>query len=181
MAPWDSRGERCIQLTSATAVWSHSGLPPVPIRWGLVRDPAGRLEPPALRSTTRALDPVEILTWFVRRWQLEPPFEEARAPSGLETPRQWDDRSISRTTPALFGLYAMITLAAACLIGEQPVPVRATAWYPKQQATFSETIALVRRAWWRVDHFSISDAPTEVVKIPRALFERLTEMLCHAA
>ena len=181
IAPWYRRGERRVQITSATAVWSHSGLPPVPIRWVLVRDPAGKLEPQALLSTQLDCNPVQILTWFVQRWQLETTFEEARAHIGLETPRQWNDRSVSRTTPALLGLYSIITLAAACLIGEQPVPVRATAWYPKKQATFSDTIALVRRSLWRADHFSISHAPTEVVKIPRALFERLTEMLCYAA
>jgi hypothetical protein len=181
ITPWYSRGERCVQITSATAVWYHSGLPPVPIRWVLVRDPAGKLEPQALLSTQLDCNPVQILTWFVQRWQLETTFEEARAHIGLETPRQWNDRSVSRTTPALLGLYSIITLAAACLIGEQPVPVRATAWYPKKQATFSDTIALVRRSLWRADHFSISHAPTEVVKIPRALFERLTEMLCYAA
>jgi hypothetical protein len=134
-----------------------------------------------LLSTKLELDPVQILTWFVQRWQLETTFEEARAHIGLETPRQWNDRSVSRTMPALFGLYSIVMLAAACLIGDQPVPVRTTAWYPKQQATFSDTIALVRRALWRADHFSISDAQTEVVKIPRALFERLTETLCYAA
>ena len=170
-----------MQITSATAVWYHSGLPPVPIRWVLVRDPDGKLEPQALLSTKLDCDPVQILTWFVQRWQLETTFEEARAHIGLETPRQWHDRSVSRTTPVLLGLYSIMTLAAACLIGEQPVPVRAPAWDPKQQATFSATIALVRRALWRADHVSISQAPTAVVQIPRALFERLTETLCYAA
>jgi hypothetical protein len=124
---------------------------------------------------------VQILTWFIQRWQLETTFEEARAPLGRETSRQWNDRSIGRTTPALFGLYSIITLAAAHLIGDQPAPVRATAWYPKHQATFADAIALVRRSLWRADPFSISSAPPEVVKIPRALFERLTETLCYAA
>jgi hypothetical protein len=181
IAPWYSQGERGVQITSATAVWYHSGLPPVPIRWVLVCDPDGKLEPQALLSTKLDCDPVQIPTWFVQRWQLETTFEEARAHIGLETPRQWNDRSVGRTTPALFGLYSIITLAAACLIGEQPVPVRATAWYPKQQATFSDTIALVRRSLWRAEHSSILHAPTEVVKIPRALFERLAETLCYAA
>jgi hypothetical protein len=181
IAPWYGRRGRCVQITSATAVWYHSGLPPVPIRWVLVRDPAGKLAPQALLSTKLDLEPVQLLTWFVQRWQLETTFEEARAHLGLETPRQWNDRSVSRTTPALFGLYSIITLAAARLIGKQPVPVRATAWYPKQQATFSDTIALVRRSLWHADHFPISPAPTELVKIPLALFERLTETLCYAA
>jgi hypothetical protein len=124
---------------------------------------------------------VQILTWFIQRWQLETTFEEARAHLGLETSRQWNDRSLGRTTPALFGLYSIITLAAAHLLGDHPVPVRATAWYPKHQATFADAIALVRRALWRADPFSTSSAQQDAVKIPRALFERLTETLCYAA
>ena len=34
--------ERCIlEIVTGTAVWYHSGLPPAPIRWVLVRDPTG--------------------------------------------------------------------------------------------------------------------------------------------
>jgi hypothetical protein len=181
VAPWYGQAERCIQITSATAVWYHSGMPALPIRWVLIRDPAGKFAPQALLSTKLALDPRQILTWFVQRWKLETTFEEARAHLGLETSRQWNDQSIRRTTPVLCGLYSIVTLVAAHLIEDQPAPVHITAWYPKQQATFSDTIALVRRALWRAEHFPILGAQTEVVKIPRALFERLTETLCYAA
>src|SRR4051794_2919434 len=36
---WHGQGHRMVELTSSTAVWYHTGLPPVPIRWVLVRDP----------------------------------------------------------------------------------------------------------------------------------------------
>jgi DDE superfamily endonuclease len=40
MSQWYG-GKRCrLDITSATAIWYHDGLPP-PIRWVLVRDPAG--------------------------------------------------------------------------------------------------------------------------------------------
>jgi hypothetical protein len=156
-------------------------MPPVPIRWVLIRDPARTLAPQAWLSTKLDLDPRHILTWFIQRWRLETTVEEVRAHLGLETPRQWNDRSVSRTTPALFGLYSIVTLAAAYLIGDQPAPVRTTAWYPKQQATFSDAVALVRRALWRADHVSLSGVQPEVVKIPRSLFERFTDALCYAA
>jgi 4-aminobutyrate aminotransferase-like enzyme len=39
----------------------------VPIHWVLVRDEADAFEPQALLSTDLAADPVEVLTWFVRR------------------------------------------------------------------------------------------------------------------
>jgi hypothetical protein len=88
---------------------------------------------------------------------------------------------VARTTPALFGLYSIVTLIAAQLIGNQPAPVRMAAGYPKQQTTFSDTIALVRRSLWHADHFAISSTRPEIVKIPRSLFERVTDALCYAA
>jgi hypothetical protein len=34
---------------------------------------------------------------------------------------------------------------------------------------------------WRADHFSLSQAEADVVKIPRSLLERFTDTLCYAA
>ncbi len=181
IAPWYSQRERRVQLTSATAVWYHSGLPPVPIRWVLIRDPDGKLAPQALLSTKLDLDPVQILTWFVQRWRLETTFEESRAHLGIETSRQWNDRSVARTTPPLFGIYSLVTLTAAHLLTEQPIPVRTATWYPKQHATFADTMALVRRYLWTVEPFSTSGTDADVVKVPRSLFERFTDALCYAA
>jgi hypothetical protein len=39
-------------------------------------------------------------------------FEEARRHLGVETQRQWSDRAVARTTPALLGLYSLVTLWA---------------------------------------------------------------------
>src|SRR5262245_8352858 len=60
-------------------------------------------------------------------------------------------------------------------------PARREAWYAKQRATFSDTIAFVRRWLWSQQHFQLSNAGSDVIKVPRALFERLTETLCYAA
>jgi hypothetical protein len=178
---WYGQGERRVQIASATAVWYHTGMPPVPIRWVLIRDPAGRVAPQALLSTKLDGDPAQILRWFILRWQLETTFEEARAHVGLETSRQWNDRSIARTTPALLGLYSMVTLIAAHLIQDQQAPVRTAAWYPKERATFSDSIALVRRCLWSTDPVLTLPEKADLVKIPRALFERFTDALCYAA
>jgi hypothetical protein len=181
MAHWYGERKRRVQITSNTAVWSHSGKPVVPIRWVLIRDPERRFAPQALLATNAQLRPVQILSSFIRRWQMEATFEEARAHLGVETPRQWSDRATARTTPALFALYSVVTLMAAHLIGTHPMPVRAAAWYRKAHATFSDTIALVRHSLWHQCHFSMSQGRTDVVKIPRRLYERLTETLCYAA
>jgi DDE superfamily endonuclease len=181
MANWYGEGERRVQITSNTAVWYHSGKPVVPIRWVLIRDPKKRFEPQALLATNLRLTPVQILASFVRRWQMEATFEEARAHLGIETQRQWSEKATARTTPALLALYSVVTLLAAHLLGPHPMPVRTAAWYHKARATFSDTIALVRQCLWRQCHFSTSQAGADVVKIPRALFERFTDALCYAA
>jgi hypothetical protein len=68
LAHWYGEAKRRVQITSNTAVWSHSGKPVVPIRWVLIRDPHGRCKPQALLATNSRLTPVQILTSFVRRW-----------------------------------------------------------------------------------------------------------------
>jgi hypothetical protein len=181
VAPWYGQKERRVSITAATAVWHHSGLPPVPIRWVLIRDPAGKFAPQALLSTKLDVNPVQILTWFIQRWQLETTFEEARVHLGLETPRQWNHRSVSRTTPVLLGLNSIVTLMATHLIGDKEAPVRMTTWCQKQHATFSDTMAWVGRYLWGIDHFPISPVPADLVKLPRSLFERFPDALCYTA
>jgi hypothetical protein len=49
---WYGEGPREVEVATDTAVWYHSGKPPVAIRWVLIRDPQERFKPPALMSTT---------------------------------------------------------------------------------------------------------------------------------
>ena len=55
---------------------------------------------------------MQILEYFVQRWQLEVTSEEVRAHLGVETQRQWTDLAIARTTPALLGSFSLVTLMA---------------------------------------------------------------------
>ena len=149
MPGWYGAGERTIEIASATAVWRHAGLPVVPIRWVLIRDPQHRFAPQALLCTDPARDPAQIVRWFVRRWQVEVTFQEARAHLGVETQRQWSDRAIARTTPCLLALFSIVTLLAARLTARARRRVAPTAWYRKPQPTFSDALAAVRRPFWR--------------------------------
>jgi hypothetical protein len=178
---WYGEGPRKVEVATDTAVWDHAGKPPVAIRWVLIRDPQERFKPQALLSTTLEYTCVQMLAWFVRRWTMEVTFEEARAHLGMETQRQWNDRAIARTTPALLSLYSIVTLTAHLLIDKGATCVRSTAWYRKTRPTFSDALALVRRQLWDHLHFSMSQQETDMIKIPRALFERFTEALCYAA
>jgi hypothetical protein len=178
---WYGGGAREVELCTDTAVWYHTGLPPVPIRWVLIRDPQSEFEPQALVTTQLDHAPIQMLEWFVRRWTMEVTFEEARAHLGLETQRQWNDLAISRTTPTLFGCYSLVTLMAHALPRAKARVARTAAWYAKPRPTFSDALAVVRRELWSHSHFSISSAKPEVVEIPRSLLERLTDAVCYAA
>jgi hypothetical protein len=178
---WYGGGAREVEICTDTAVWYHTGLPPVALRWVLIRDPQGAFEPQALVTTHLDHAPTQVLGWFVRRWTMEVTFEEARAHLGLETQRQWNDWAIGRTTPALFGLYSLVTLIGHALLQTKARVVRTAAWYAKTRPTFSDALAVVRREVWSSCHFAMSESHTEMVKVPRSVFERLTETVCYAA
>jgi DDE superfamily endonuclease len=145
---WYGRTNRLVDIASGTALWYRSGVPPVPIRWLLVRDPKGELEPQAFLATNLNARPCDILAWFVSRWQVEVTFAEVRAHLGVETQRQWSDKAILRTTPVLLGLFSIVTLWAHDLAKSRKFKPKTTAWYPKAVLTFSDAIAAVRREIW---------------------------------
>jgi hypothetical protein len=147
----------------------------------LLRDPHGQFEPQALLGTDPTVSPTQIIAWFVARWPLEVTFHELRAHLGVETQRQWSDLAILRTTPALLGLFSLVTLFAAARLHHHALPVRQAAWYAKSAPTFSDTLAFVRQQLWPVTVFPTSPSSDEVIEIPRALFDRLTDTLAFAA
>jgi hypothetical protein len=181
IANWYGSGERMVEIASETAVWYSTGLFAVPVRWVLVRDPRGEFKTQALLCTDLEADPKKILSWFVMRWQLEVTFQEARRHLGFETQRQWSDLAIGRTTPALLGLFSMITLFAHHHMGQAAGVFRRAAWYHKRHPTFADSLALMRKELWAHATFYGSLAETETVKVPRAYVERLTDALCYAA
>ncbi len=178
---WYGGTERASEVATGTAVWYHSGLPPVALRWVLVRDPAGAFDPQALLCTDQTGSAQQIVEWFVLRWQLEVTFHEARAHLGVETQRQWSHLAIQRTTPALLGLFSLVTLLAHELLPGQDVPVRQAVWYTKSLPTFVDTLALVRRELWAVPIFSLSPKSADMVEIPLSLWDRMTDALAYAA
>jgi hypothetical protein len=179
---WYGGGAHDLQVASATAVWRHYGLPAVPMRWVLVRDPAKPDAPvQALLCTDLGRTPEQIVTWFVRRWRIETTFEEVRTHLGVETQRQWSDRAIARTTPCLLALFSIVTLLAGRLPARQRCSAMTAAWYPKARPTFSDALAAVRRAIWREQHFQTSPRHTDRRKIPFRLPQAWVYALCNAA
>ena len=178
---WYGERERTVEFVSGTCVWYHTGMPAVPIRWVLIRDPEGKFDTQALLCTKLEVTPLQVLEWFVLRWQVEVTFEEARAHLGMETQRQWSAKAVARTTPCGLGLYALISLLAERVREQQGLTVRRDAWYAKECVAFSDTLAMVRRWLWAEQRFQMSQTEADMIKVPRALYKRLTETLCYAA
>ena len=180
-----------VELASGVALWYHGGPPRLPIRWVviryLIRYLAERRGPYALLCTDTEAEPLRILQrilrWYLLRWQVEVTFEELRAHLGLETQRQWSERAIARTTPALFGLFSVVTLAADVLIEQRgAMAPRTAAWYDKTSPSFADAIALVRRHLWvQQGTFMPSEREHESIKVPRLLYHRMLDTLAYAA
>jgi hypothetical protein len=183
---WYGQAKRDIEIVSSTAVWFHSGQPAVPMPWVLIRDPLGKFKTQALLCTDVSIDPLQIVLWFIQRWNLEVTFREVREHLGVETQRQWSDNAIARTTPALLGLFSLVTLLAHLHVQRRPrrsrrLLIRTTAWYVKTLPTFSDALAIVRRQLWLTGGFWMSHAYAPVQKLHPRLLNRLDFALCYSS
>ena len=180
VALWYGQRDRAIETATGTAVWYHGGLPPLPIRWMIVRDPTGRLKPQAFLATDPDVTIEAMLSRFVSRWQMEVTFEEVRPHLGVETQRQWSDLAIARTTPALLGLFSLVVLWMNDLVAARRIVPHATAWYRKTSLTFSDAIAAVRREIWNHQTFAISRSDRDIIEMQAHICSRMEHALAHA-
>ena len=177
--PWYGGHAKTLDVATGTALWHRTGAAPLPIRWVLVRDPAGVTPAAALCCTDLVVPAPRVIARFVGRWNLEVTFAETRAHLGIETQRQWSTRAMGRTTPCLLGLFSLVVLLAKAL-HPQRLPTRPSAWYPKEEPTFADALAAVRahlRARW---NYRESAADPDLIQIPRPLWDSLTDLLCYA-
>ena len=178
---WYGGKRKRVRLLSGQCLWHTSGFAPVPIRWVLVVDPTGKSRPEAFFSTDRRLTPEKIVEYYVLRWNIEVTFEEGRRHLGLESQRQWSDQAIARTTPALLGLYSLVCLMAHRLTTAGLLWPRSATWYGKEQATFSDVLAFVRRAIWAEKYFNKSTFRGDHVIIHRDDWEVVLTQLASTA
>ena len=173
---------KTLDILSGTCLWHTDGFDPLPIRWVLVRDPLGKFLPTAFFSTNLSFSPQQILACFIMRWSLEVTFQESRSHLGLETQRQWSDLAIQRTTPALFGLFSLITLIAFRLTTDSGItlPARHSAWYTKSQPTFSDVIAFVRFFLWKHLKFTYSPVKSGLGLFPDSLLSGFVDSICFS-
>lgn len=156
--------KKAVRYLTATCLWGVDGFEPVPIRWVLMVDPSGQLDPLPLMSTDVSLSAEGIIALYIDRWSIEVTFEEVREHLGVETQRQWSEKAIQRTTPVLMGLYSLVCLMANKLSEIKKIDVENTAWYQKEVATFADMLKAVRKELWRDNLFfgkAIFDASEE--------------------
>src|SRR4029453_12821345 len=101
--------------------------------------------PRAYFPTSLGAQARESLVAFIKRGTIATPCEESHAPLGFATQRQGADQAIERPTPCLLGLSWSVTPLAQALYPDGSLPVQATAWDAKSQATFPDALAAVRR------------------------------------
>ncbi len=89
--------------------------------------------------------------------------------------------AIRRTTPALLGLFSLVTMFAHSRMRQAAGAFRQAPWYHKRHPTFADALALVRKELWTQTTFCGSPAGTETAKVPKAFMKRLTDTLCYAA
>jgi len=178
---WYGGRKKKLKVFSQTALWYTPGWAPVELRYVLVRDPEGKLRDEAFFCTDINASPQQILEWAVMRWSVEVTFEEARAHLGVETQRQWSDKAIARTTPALFGLFSIVTLVAMQMSTGGEIPVAQAAWYKKEEPTFADCIGLVRRQMWKARKLVKSADDAEFINFPSEDFDLLIDSLPLAA
>jgi hypothetical protein len=106
-------------------------------------------------------------------------YHEVREHLGVETQRQWSDLAILRTTPALLGLFSLVTLLAHQHTRRKKLPIRQAAWYHKPQPTFSDALALVRRQIWQQECFAMPKTHADNSKLAAKVQNRLLSALCY--
>lgn len=178
---WYSGIRKQLLLCSQHNLWAKRGADPVPIRWVLVQAPQDvHFKPEAFFCSDPHVTPATILGWVVARWNIEVTFAEMRAHLGLETQRHWAQRSLERTTPALFALFSLVTLCAHALHPQQ-LPVRTTVWYAKQQPSFVDALAAVRaHLWAQRFHFASSPDP-DLSLFTEPDISPVWEILCYSS
>ena len=119
---WCGDARRFVETPTDTAVWCHSGLPPVPLRWVLIRDPQGRFDPQALLCTGLQLSAREIISAFMCRWAMESHLPGSQGAPGLGGPASVErsvHRALDSPAPGAFLAGHPLRRAATRLAGQR--------------------------------------------------------------
>jgi hypothetical protein len=177
---WYGGGRRDISVVTEIGHWYKAGRGLVPVRWVYVRDRTGTHRDEYFFTTDLELTAREIVESYTRRWNIETTFQEMRAYLKLEKTRGWTEKTVLRTAPCLFGLYAVI----ACWYAELPDRWRKqqlVSYAGKRDVTFSDAITAVRRWLWDEWVFATPEHQGAFAKIPPRLRVALLRAVAPAA
>lgn len=178
---WYGGRTRRVELVSGIGHWYKAGQGLVPIRWVFVHDLSGTHRDEYLYSTDLTLSPARIVSWFTARWPIETTFQEVRAHLGFESPRQHVRNSVLRMAPCLMGLYSLVWLAYAEHARRHPPRLKAPAWYPKREPTFSDALFEVRQSLWAGLIFQRGSYSSAFQELPRPCRKMLLHFLALVA
>ncbi len=176
--PWYGGELKHLEVSTGVCLWHRAGYEPVALRWVLLRCPEGSFAPCACFASEE-LQPAELVSLFVLRWNLEVTFEELRAQLGFETQRGWADKTIERTTPCLFGIFSLVVLLAKRLHPKE-LPLQQASWYDKEDASFSDALAAVRLHLWTHQKYQNSTPNAQMQLIPQPLWNSLLQAACYS-
>ncbi len=118
---------------------------PIHVQLVFVKDSDVDINSPVFCLITLAprISPAQIVGGYIMRWSQEVTHREVREHLGMQTQRQWSDRSIERTTPLLFACYSLIFVIANRFYTR--ITPAQTVWYQKQGLAFSDLLSFIRR------------------------------------
>jgi hypothetical protein len=178
---WYGGKKRRVEFVSQTAHWYKPADGLVPVRWVFVHDLSGTHEDRYIYSTDPTLSPSRIISLYTGRWSIEVTFQETKQQLGLATPRNRKDKSVLRTVPCLLGLYSLVSILFHRHSEGRTPQATSFPWYTKNQVTFSDALASIRRLLWEQTVFSEADQHDVLKKLPRTLRENLLDHLSRAA
>jgi hypothetical protein len=177
---WYGGTTRQVAVVSETAHWYKTGHGLVPLRWVFVHDCTGTHRDEYFFTTAPALSPKQIIELYTGRWSLETTFQELRAYLGLETTCGWTQATVLRAAPCLFGLFSVVALLYARLPAGHTHGTQIM-WVGKQDVTFSDALAAVRRWVWSEWIFVMCGHQEAFAQLPDSLRNLLLYALAPAA
>ena len=75
----------------------------------------------------------------------------------------------------------IISQAIPARFGDDELPVRQAAWYIKDEATFADVLAFVRRYLWEEGQLQTYGPNPHTLEVPAAAWRDLLEILAYAA
>ncbi|MEO8402653.1 MAG: hypothetical protein ABI597_12850, partial [Gammaproteobacteria bacterium] len=106
-------------------------------------------------------------------------YEQAPTPAKGQVGRR--PEKVKRT-PMLMSLFSLTCLFAIEMLKSKSLPILSSAWYDKKdEATFADILAFVRRDIWVARHFNDSTFEGDYVKIRPEDWDALLNQLARAA